>query len=82
MSTADKRQVGGGHYKGVEPSQEHWNLAVAYQWNYLQAQCIKYLMRYDKKGGVEDLKKAQHFLEKLIEVEMEEANNVPVNQDR
>ena len=34
---------------------------------YLVGNCIKYLSRYKKKNGVEDLKKCQWYLKKLIE---------------
>lgn len=33
---------------------------------------VKYILRFQKKNGVEDLKKAKYYLEKLIE---EESNN-------
>lgn len=32
----------------------------------LTAQVIKYILRWNKKGGVEDLKKARWYLERLI----------------
>ena len=35
---------------------------------YLQGNIIKYLWRYRYKNGMEDLKKAQWYLNKLIEV--------------
>ena len=35
---------------------------------YLQGNIIKYLWRYRYKNGIEDLKKAQWYLNKLIEV--------------
>ena len=35
---------------------------------YLQGNIIKYIWRYRYKNGVEDLKKAQWYLNKLIEV--------------
>ncbi len=35
---------------------------------YLQGNIMKYLWRYRYKNGTEDLKKAQWYLEKLIEV--------------
>ena len=35
---------------------------------YLQGNILKYLWRYDYKNGVEDLKKAQWYLFKLIEI--------------
>ena len=36
--------------------------------SYLQGNILKYLWRYDYKNGVEDLKKAQWYLAKLIEI--------------
>lgn len=35
---------------------------------FLRGNAIKYLARCDNKGGIEDLKKARHYLDKLIEV--------------
>jgi len=35
---------------------------------YLQGNILKYLWRYNYKNGIEDLKKAQWYLSKLIEV--------------
>ena len=35
---------------------------------------VKYILRFQRKNGVEDLKKAKYYLEKLIEEE-EEADN-------
>ena len=31
---------------------------------------VKYILRFQKKNGVEDLKKAKYYLEKLIEEEL------------
>ena len=39
--------------------------------SYLQGNAVKYLCRYKYKNGLEDLKKAQLFINKLIEVENE-----------
>ena len=33
---------------------------------------VKYILRFHRKNGVEDLKKAKYYLEKLIEEESEE----------
>ena len=33
---------------------------------------VKYILRFQRKNGVEDLKKAKYYLEKLIEAEIEE----------
>lgn len=64
MSSNDK-QVGGEHYKS--PIQ-HWDYVVANDLDYFQAQITKYVTRWKKKNGVQDLLKAQHFLEKYIEL--------------
>ena len=38
---------------------------------YLQGNIIKYLWRYRYKNGIEDLKKAQWYLDKLIQIKGE-----------
>ena len=65
-SEANKIQIGGGHYKvkGIEP----WDYIVANNLGYLEGNVVKYVSRYKEKNGIEDLKKAQHYLQKLIEV--------------
>ena len=42
---------------------------------YLKGNIQKYIWRYDRKNGTEDLKKAQWYLERLIK-EVESASNV------
>lgn len=65
VSAANNRQVAGNHYGGG--AIQHWDLAVMFKWNWAQYQITKYVMRYLKKNGLQDLEKAQHFIEKLIE---------------
>lgn len=65
---ANDKQIGGSHYKAQI---ECWDYIVANDLGYLEGTAIKYLTRFRKKNGVEDLKKAIHFIEKLIEVENE-----------
>ena len=62
---ANERQVAGNHYKS---SIEHWDYVVANQLDYFQGQITKYVTRWKNKNGIDDLLKAQHFLEKYIEV--------------
>jgi hypothetical protein len=64
MSANDK-QVAGNHY--AAPIQ-HWDYVVANELDYFQAQITKYVTRWKKKNGLVDLQKAQHFLEKYIEI--------------
>lgn len=65
-SSANMVQVGGNHYR-VDPIQ-HWDLVVANEIPYLEAVAIKYLMRHRRKNGKQDLEKAKHYIEKMIEV--------------
>ena len=62
---ANEQQVGGAHYaiKAIQP----WDFIIANNIGYLEGNVIKYVSRWKDKGGVEDLKKAQHYLQKLIE---------------
>lgn len=68
--TADTTQVGGNHYatKTVQPwaAMEAWMTREQFS-GYLRGNAIKYLARCDDKGGIEDLRKARHYLDKLIE---------------
>lgn len=65
---ANDRQVGGQHYKG-EGKVEHWDIVAQHSLDYFQGQITKYVMRWRAKGGVQDLEKARHFLDKYIELE-------------
>ena len=62
---ANDRQVGGEHYK--DPIQ-HWDLVVANDIPYLESVAIKYLMRHRSKNGLQDLEKAEHYIQKMKEV--------------
>ena len=66
MSDANNVQVGGNHYKGkaVQP----WDYIVGNNLGYLEGNIVKYVSRWKDKNGVQDLRKAQHYLQKLIEV--------------
>jgi hypothetical protein len=62
---ANDTQTGGTHYQvAIQP----WDYIVANNLGYLEGNVIKYVTRYKNKGGIEDLRKAQHYLAKLIEV--------------
>jgi hypothetical protein len=64
-------QVGGNHYtsKSVQPweAMESWMSEEAFK-GYIWGNVIKYMARWEDKGGVEDLKKAHHYLDKLISI--------------
>src|SRR5262245_9404072 len=46
---------------------QHWDLAIAIPMGYLEGCSTKYVIRWRKKGGMDDLHKALHYLDKLIE---------------
>lgn len=79
---ANGRQVDGDHYKS---SIQHWDYVVANELDYFQAQITKYVTRWKKKNGIKDLEKAQHFLQKYIEVIKQDDGSAPtsayVNQE-
>ena len=66
MSTANEIQIGGDHYKGktIQP----WDFIAANQLGYFEGNIVKYVSRWQDKGGINDLKKARHYLDKLIEL--------------
>ena len=63
---ANDDQIGGRHY--IEKAIQPWDYIVQNDLGYLEGCIVKYVSRYKEKGGVEDLIKASHYLEKLIEV--------------
>jgi hypothetical protein len=65
--SANDSQVGGTHYKNnaVQP----WDYIIANDLGYLEGNIVKYITRWRKKGGIDDLRKVLHYTQKLIEVE-------------
>lgn len=63
---ANEVQVGGEHYKknAIQP----WDYIVSNQLGYLEGNVVKYVSRWKDKGGRQDLEKAKHYLDKLLEV--------------
>jgi hypothetical protein len=66
MSEANKTQIGGNHYRDGGGLQ-HWDLIDEYRVGYYEGCASKYVTRWKKKNGLEDLKKASHYLRKLYE---------------
>jgi len=60
-------QVAGDHYKNLAIQPVEY--IIANDLNYLQGSVIKYVTRYQNKNGVEDLKKAKHFIDMMIHEE-------------
>ena len=66
VGAANNKQVAGEHYKlPIQP----WDYIHTNGIGYLAGNVIKYVSRYKQKNGLEDLYKAKHYIEKLIEEE-------------
>ena len=65
--SALNKQVGGSHYKDfkIQPIE----FITANNLSFIQASIIKYICRFDKKNGNEDIDKAIHYCELLKELE-------------
>ena len=64
---ATSKQVGGDHYAvmKIQPIE----FILANELGFCEGNVIKYLCRYKRKNGLEDLKKARQYLDFLIERE-------------
>ena len=62
---AKEVQIGGNHYKSgsIEP----WDVFMDWRLDPWLCNVIKYIQRHNKKNGIEDLKKAQHYLSFVIQ---------------
>lgn len=67
--TANETQVGGTHYKQF--TFETWDVIHDWGLGYFDGNAVKYLSRWKHKGGINDLRKARHYIDKLIELETE-----------
>ena len=62
--TVNDVQVGGDHYKKhkIQP----WDAIHDWNLGFFTGNAVKYIARHKDKGGLEDIKKARHYLDKLI----------------
>jgi hypothetical protein len=60
-------QVGGNHYKKLKIQPVEYCMANGIP--FMEGSAIKYLTRWRDKGGLDDLRKAKHFIEMLLEHE-------------
>jgi hypothetical protein len=64
---ATDTQVGGSHYKGlaIQPAEYCQRNRLPY----CEANVVKYVTRHREKNGREDVEKAIHYLQMLLEIE-------------
>lgn len=74
-----EQQVGGTHYKSmaIQPVE----FILANDLGFCEGNAVKYLCRYRQKGGVEDLHKAKHYIEILIQRWQAGQQNTTKKQD-
>ena len=65
-------QVGGNHYKDLKIQPIEY--IQANDLSYCEANVVKYVTRWRGKNGIEDLRKAKHYIDLLIESEVKEPN--------
>lgn len=63
--TSLETQIGGDHYK--ELSIQPIEYILANKLGFCEGNVVKYITRYKSKNGLEDLKKAKHYIDMLIE---------------
>ena len=63
---ARETQIGGRHY--AQHKIQVWDVAIEYNLSYIEGSALKYLLRR-KDNRLEDLEKARHCLDRLIELE-------------
>ena len=76
-----KKQIGGNHYKKykLQPSQ----FVTENKLLYPEGCVIKYVVRHQDKGGKEDLEKAKHMIDMIIERDYEdEKEKQETSQDK
>lgn len=65
------QQVAGSHYqRAIQP----WDIISEWELDFWEGNVLKYLLRWKHKDGLQDLQKAKHYLEYLIERETNNGN--------
>jgi len=64
MENPTNKQVGGDHY--TRCALQPWEIIERNGLGFFEGNVIKYVMRYQNKNGLQDLLKAKHYIEYLI----------------
>lgn len=79
MSALDT-QIGGGHYKGMKIQPMEYSMANGL--DACQHTAIKYISRFRDKGGIQDLEKAKHCIDMLIEFEQKKMSAAEIQAEQ
>lgn len=77
---ASDRQEGGSHYKtfAIQPVEFIHKNGIPF----IEGNIIKYVLRHKQKNGLEDLNKAKHYIDLLIEQEYQPENSKTNEQQK
>lgn len=66
-------QIGGNHYKKekIQPIE----YIMSNELDFCEGNVVKYITRWRHKNGLEDLQKARHYIDFLIERVLDDRNN-------
>jgi hypothetical protein len=67
MSALDKQAGGSSHYTKYKIQPVEYT--IANNLSFLAGNVVKYVTRYKDKGGAEDIRKAMHYLELILQFE-------------
>jgi hypothetical protein len=79
MGSANERQVGGDHYKVAD--YQHWDWAHDVRLHGLPWTASKYVSRWRRKNGKEDLEKSVHYIDKAEELGISGSTQLHRNRD-
>ena len=70
--TMDANHYGPKHYRAGGATQP-WDYITEHDMRFLEGNVVKYITRWREPsgGGIEDLRKAKHYIQKLIDLESE-----------
>ena len=76
--SAKNEQIGGQHYTiyKIQPIEFIQKNSIPF----IEGNVIKYIMRHKYKNGLEDLKKAKHYIDLLIYYEYEATKKLEQNE--
>lgn len=77
--SALQTQEGGGHYKGlpIQPVEYIYKNDIPY----LEGNIIKYVTRHKDKNGAEDIRKAIHYCQLILELHYAETTKTKTIQE-
>lgn len=69
------------HYR-TQDGDQHWDMMWRlYGEIWFVGNVTKYVLRYKYKNGLQDLEKAKHYLEKLIDLETDKEERIKLEHD-